>query len=654
MAEVEASSVKPTPDALVGLDRVLHTSPWRVKIRRLLVVAVHVALWGGGLWLALKLRFDGNIPSEYLDALPHAVALLVISRAIAFYTLGLFHGLWRYAGVSELERLVFGTTFGTVAFAGLTTWWVTQGRMPRSVYVGEWLLAIMLLGGTRLLTRRLWERRFGQSAARTRTLLIGAGNAGESLLRDILRLRESTWAVMGFLDDDPTKRGALIHGVRVLGPASEEMLSKTIRRLEVELVILAIPAASGDRVREITGICRRLNVEVKTTPNLPERIGGAFKLSSLRQVEISDLLRRDPVQLDVDQVAQFIQGKTVLITGAGGSIGSELARQSLRFAPQQLVLFDHDENALFYIERELAKLAGHGSIRAVVGDICDPARVDWTFREFQPAVVLHAAAHKHVPLMEANPCEAVKNNVFGSLTLARAARLHGVESFVLISTDKAVKPSSVMGATKRVSEIAVESFARQGSTRYIAVRFGNVLGSAGSVVPVFQSQISSGGPVTVTHPEMCRYFMTIPEASQLVLQAGALGGTGEIFLLDMGQPVKIVDLARDLIELSGLQPDVDIPIEFTGLRPGEKLVEELLTPEEGCDRTTHPKIMIGRIEKPRPEAFQDQLEKLREAAYANDPGAVRRVLGEIVPDGTLLGGHKDVRDMEPAQQSTAA
>jgi len=373
---------------------------------------------------------------------------------------------------------------------------------------------------------------------------------------------------------------------------------------------------------------------VRTVPSIAERIQD-FSLATVREVAIEDLLRRAPVSLDVDQVEHFITGRTILVTGAGGSIGSELCRQALRFKPGRLLLLDHSENGLYFIERELRERFPGASLTPVVCDITDRGRLDAIFRRYRPAVVIHAAAHKHVPMMEANSPEAVKNNVFGTIAVADAAHAAGADTFVMISTDKAVNPTSIMGSTKRVAEMAIQARAETSSTRYVAVRFGNVLGSAGSVVPLFREQIARGGPVTVTHPEMRRYFMTIPEATQLVLQAGALGAHSEIFLLDMGEPVKIVDLARDMIELSGLTPDVDIKIELTGLRPGEKLFEELLLDDERYARTPHPKIHVGRIQPVPRERLERGLAALRASAEASDDAAIRRCLSELVPEATL-------------------
>jgi FlaA1/EpsC-like NDP-sugar epimerase len=614
------------------LDKALNTG-W---LRRGAVVGAHVLLWAIAFGLALELRFDGDIPEPYRTTWLPAVAVLLFVRVLAFRLTGLFHGLWRYAGMPELKSILRSTTAGTVAFIGAGAM-VHRLQMPRSIYVGEWLASIVLIGGVRFIIRIARERSPAQPNPNAiRTLIVGLGDAGESLLRDVQRAPDGKWEIVGFLDDDPLKQDALVRGVRVVGRADDQTLTSVISRLGVGLVVLAISQA-GKRTREILRVCRQLNVQTKTIPTLAGRLEGALSFSALREIAIDDLLRREAVQLDVERVSGFLERRTLLITGGGGSIGSELARQVLRFGPAKLILFEHDENALFHIERELRQMYGDANIVPVIGDICDAGRVEQIFKRYRPEVVFHAAAHKHVPMMEANACEAIKNNVFGTLVVADAARAHGADAFVMISTDKAVNPTSVMGATKRVAEMVLQSRSDQEGTRLVAVRFGNVLGSAGSVVPLFREQIAKGGPVTVTHPEMRRYFMTIPEAAQLVLQAGAQGNGGEIFLLDMGEPVRIVDLAKDLIELSGLRPEVDIPIQFTGLRPGEKLFEELLLSDEAYDKTPHPKIVVGRIQPRSRDLLQRGLVSLRHAAELADDKRARIVLSELVPEASLSG-----------------
>jgi len=603
----------------------------RKAIRWIVVLGLHDALWAGSLFTALLLRFDGAVPARWLRAGELALIPLLCSRTVVFHLLGLFRVLSRYAGVTELRRVIAATTLTSGGLYALSS--ISDFRLPRSVYVVDWLGAIVSIGGLHLAVRIAGEWRRCKAQG-TRTLIIGAGDAAESLLRDVQRTLDGRWEVVGLLDDDPLKAGILVHGVPVVGPIDEPTLAKVIAGSGAGLVVIADARVDGARTREIARVCRRLQVQLKIIPSVPQSMDGGSSVSSLRGVEMEDLLRREPVRLDATAVSQFLQGKRVLITGAGGSIGSELARQTLRFSPAQIFLLDHDENALFFVERELRSAHPNSVIHPLIADITDRARVNEIFRRFGPEVVFHAAAHKHVPMMECNPCEAVKNNVFGSMVLYDAAELFHAGAFVLISSDKAVNPTSVMGATKRVAEMVLQSRSRSSTTRCAAVRFGNVLDSAGSVLPLFREQIAKGGPLTVTHPEMTRYFMTIPEATQLVLQAGALGGTGQIFVLDMGQPIRIIDLARDFIELSGLRPDLDIEIEFTGLRPGEKLFEELLLDGESYDKTPHPKIKVGHVQPPG-TGLLERLTALRAAAVAGDEPDVRRLLAALVPEATL-------------------
>ena len=628
----------PTPDAWHS--RLLAVTP----LRRAGVVVLHAALWAGAFVLALKMRFDGSVPDDYRQLAVQTIALIVALRLIAFLLLDLFGGVWRYAGFPELEKIVAGTTLGSLSALFVETA-LLQRQSPRSVYLGEWMASIVLAGGARMVLRSILQRRQRrQSGARVRTLIVGAGDAGESFLRDVQRMRDGAgWSVEGFLDDDPAKRGSSIRGVKVLGSAGAASIAEHVRAREIQLVVVAMPTATGRRMREVVQACRAAGVQVKTVPALADIIGANASWSSIREIDIDDLLRRDPVQLDVAEIEDLVRAKVVLVTGAGGSIGSELCRQLLRFSPALLLLLDHDENALFQIDRELGRSFPDARVEALIGDITDAARIDDIFAGYRPAVVLHAAAHKHVAMMESNPCEAVKNNVFGTALVATAADRHGASTFVLISTDKAVRPTSVMGCTKRITEMVIQRHAEASRTRFVAVRFGNVLGSAGSVVPIFQEQIRRGGPVTVTHPEVSRYFMTIPEASQLVLQAATIGDSGEILMLDMGEPVKILDLAQDLIELSGLRAGVDVEVEFTGLKPGEKLSEDLLLESESYDRTSHPKIVVGRIAPVAGAALDSGLHRLRHAAAEGSARKTREALSAIVPEAQLA------EQLEPAR-----
>jgi FlaA1/EpsC-like NDP-sugar epimerase len=595
------------------LEKLFFTNP---NVRRAVIVFAHFSLWTASFLLALELRFDGNIDPHFQSVVPQALMMLLGVRAITFGYAKLFKGMWRYAGFPELKSIVYATTIGSLGFT-LTGLMIPSWHMPRSVYVGEYLASIVFVGGLRLGLRLVRERERGKIREDAiPTLIVGAGDAGESILRDIQRAAAtSRWAIVGFLDDNTYKHGSTLRSVPILGAPDETTIRNAVSLRDVALVVLAIPHGDGKRIREILSICQAQKIKTKILPH--DRIDGG-NLGKIRDIAIEDLLPRDEISLDVEQVANFVADRVVLVTGGGGSIGSELCRQILRFKPSKLLVLDHDENALYEINRELCGAFADLKIpiEPLMGDITDERRIHAIFSRHRPAVVFHAAAHKHVPMMEANPCESVKNNVLGTEMVAKAAAFHNAEAFVLISTDKAVNPTSVMGATKRVAEMILQRIAATSKTR-------------------FKEQIAKGGPITVTHPDVCRYFMTIPEAAQLVMQAGALGGTGEIFVLDMGQPVKIVNLARDLIELSGLRPDVDIAIEFSGLRPGEKLFEELLLDGEAFTKTPHPKIMVGKIQPTAESIFLTAMETLRIRAAHGEEETCRALLAELVPESTL-------------------
>ncbi|MEZ4460984.1 MAG: nucleoside-diphosphate sugar epimerase/dehydratase [bacterium] len=497
------------------------------------------------------------------------------------------------------------------------------------MYILDYGISLFLIAAARGSLRLLREaiRTTAPTTAKTRPLVIlGAGDTGETLLREITKNRNLPYKAVGFLDDDPYKRGLRIHGVPVLGPVS--LLSEIVQKHRVEEVIIAMPSASREQLRRVVDLSKSIGVKTRILPAVEAILEGHVSLNALREVSIDDLLGREPVKLDTGAIGRFIEGQTVLVTGAGGSIGSEICRQVLRFGPARLVMVERAETPLFFIHRELA-----GSIEEVepiIADVGDRDRMRKVFQAHKPAVVIHAAAYKHVPLMEQYPCQAVLNNVRGTQNVADLAAEYGCKNFILVSTDKAVNPTSVMGATKRVTELYVLSLNSRFETHYCAVRFGNVLGSNGSVVPIFTEQLKRGGPITVTHPEMTRYFMTIPEASQLVLQAAANGKGGELFILDMGEPVRIADLARDMIRLSGLSEN-EVEIVFTGVRPGEKLFEELTLDEERVDKTRHEKIFIGRTADAELNLLKDHLPPLLEAAADDDDLRVRAELKAIIP-----------------------
>ncbi len=490
---------------------------------------------------------------------------------------------------------------------------------------------IMLLSGIRMVVRLYHEEFFAETRGTARRfLIVGAGNAGEALLREMMRRKDTQYEVVGFIDDDPAKQGSEIHGIPVLGGVDQ--LPQICRKQAVDEIAIAIPSANRKQLRRVVQVCQGTKIRFSTVPSLTDIASGKLRVSQMRDVEINDLLGREEIQLDMEQIRSFLANKVILVTGAGGSIGSEMCRQVCAFGPKQLLLLEQAENPLFFIERELNQKFSKVSLTPVIADITDKIRIEQFFADYRPQVVIHAAAHKHVPLMEQNPGEAIKNNVIGTRTIADAANAYGAECFVMISTDKAVNPTSIMGSSKRVAEMYIQDLNKTSKTHYVTVRFGNVLGSNGSVVPIFKQQIAAGGPVTVTHPDMRRYFMTIPEASQLVLQAAAMGEGGEIFVLDMGEPVKIVDLARELITLSGFRPGDDIEIEFSGLRPGEKLFEELSIEGENMLPTKHPKIAVWKnIPKDR-QTLRIGIEKLLEVAHTQNRSQIIDTLRELVPE----------------------
>ncbi len=563
-----------------------------------MLILCDVACFLASIALAFMLRFEFRpvraLP--YLGVLLPRLPALIAVRLACYNGLALYNRLWQFASVRELVAIAEAGTLASIADYVLLHV-VTEGGFPRSVTLLMWMLNIVLSGAVRLLARlrREWlvTAKVDWPASRLlRTLIVGAGEAGIAVARELRTHPELGCEPVGFIDDDPSKHGYMLSGLRVLGP--RENLGAFVKRDDVDEVIIAMPSAPGRVVREIVRACEGLGVRVRTLPGIYELIDGVVDVSRIRDVQIEDLLRREEVKIDLDKIGGYLSDRRVLVTGAGGSIGQELCRQIARFSPRRLVLLGHAENDIYDIQLELQETHPALSTAPVVADIRDSMRMDSVFAYHEPEVVFHAAAHKHVPLMEMHPEEAISNNVFGTWNLARLADRYRASRFVLISTDKAVNPASIMGCTKRAAEMLIQALDRQSETRFMAVRFGNVLGSRGSVIPLFKRQIARGGPITVTHPDMMRYFMTIPEAVQLVIQAAAMGEGGEVFVLDMGEPVKIVDLARDLVRLSGLDPDKDVEVVFTGVRPGEKLFEELLTAEEGTAATEHERIFVAK------------------------------------------------------------
>lgn len=542
--------------------------------------------------LAYMFRFNLEIPYEHIKGMFYAMLWVVPGQAFIFWRFGLYRGIWRYASLPDIQRIVFAVGTSALVVTVVLYMFRVPFVVPRSVLLLDPILLVMFMGGSRLAYRGWKENRlYGLLSMQGEpVLVVGAGDTASNLVKELARSRQ--WRVVGLLDDDAKKHERLIQGVRILGRIDQ--LPQFAREMNVAHVILAMPSANHSARRRVVTLCAEAEVKPLTVPAFDDLMSGKVTVSEIRNVELDDLLGREPVQLDDAGMHQLLTDKVVMVTGAGGSIGSELCRQIAKFKPSVLVLFEQSEYALYAIEQEFYERIPGVTVRCLIGDVKDIARVRQVMFEWKPVVVFHAAAYKHVPLMEnANAWEAVRNNVYGTYVVASAARDAEAEEFVLISTDKAVNPTNVMGTTKRLAEMVCQSVQREAGTRFVMVRFGNVLGSTGSVIPKFREQIAKGGPVTVTHPEITRYFMSIPEAAQLVMQAGLMGKGGEIMVLDMGEPVKITDLARDMIRLSGYSED-DIKIEFTGLRPGEKLYEELLADDEHTLPTPHSKLRIAR------------------------------------------------------------
>jgi FlaA1/EpsC-like NDP-sugar epimerase len=541
-------------------------------------------------WYAAYLfRFNFDLPLDHQSLMLQALWVVLPLQAIAFVSFGLYRGTWRFASVPDLKRILLTVAFAAVVLVAMLFMLSTSLRVPRSVLILDPILLLLMMGGSRFAFRAIKEHQlFGEHLVRGEPVIIfGAGTAAISLLKDLSQNKE--WRVVGLLDDDETMHGREILGVRVQGAISS--LPKVAARFRVRHAIIAMPSAAPKERRRALDLANQLDLEVLTVPSIDDLMSGRLNISQIRRVDVEDLLGRDAVDLDNSGLQELIQGHAVLVSGAGGSIGSELCRQIVKFKPSALICLDISEYALYQLEQALSGTST--PLVYVVGDVKNVARLDQLLTRHQPKVVFHAAAYKHVPLMEnENVSEAFNNNVLGTYTLAKASKAAGVDKFVLVSTDKAVNPTNVMGATKRLAEMVCQGLQEAKGTKFLMVRFGNVLGSSGSVIPKFREQIKAGGPITVTHPEITRYFMSIPEAAQLVMQASLMGAGGEIFVLDMGQPVRIVDLARDMIKLSGLQED-EIAIEFSGLRPGEKLYEELLADDERTVPTPHEKLRIA-------------------------------------------------------------
>ncbi|CAI8737785.1 O-antigen biosynthesis protein WbqV [Methylococcus capsulatus] len=600
------------------------------KLRSRTVIFLHDLLmvplaWFGAYWLRFNLS---EVPEPHLSVAIKWLPLVAVIQGAVFRLFGLYRGIWRFASMPDLLRIAKASASGIVLIVAALFFLERLDAVPRSVIPLYTLLLVLFLSTPRALYR-MWKDRSVHLMNGRRALIVGAGKAGETLVRDLLRSSESAFAPVAFVDDDPHKRGWEIHGVRVRG--SCDRIPALAEELDIEAILIAMPSAGDRDMRRIVEICETTGLPFLTLPSVQEMWGGRVS-DALRDVSIEDLLGRAPVRLDSAELAGYLDGKCIMVTGGGGSIGSELCKQIARFSPGRLVVFEHCEFNLYRVELELRQAFPDMAIHAVLGDVTDAASVRRAIDVHKPAIIFHAAAYKHVPLLQQQVREAVFNNVIGTRTVAEVAVEHGVGEFVLISTDKAVNPTNVMGATKRAAELVVQSYNGHTATRFITVRFGNVLGSAGSVVPLFREQIRNGGPVTVTHPEVTRFFMTIPEACQLIMKAAATGQGGEVFVLDMGEAVRIGYLAEQMIRLSGKRPGTDIAIEYVGLRPGEKMHEELFLGFEKLQPTSHAKLMLAQAPPCDRSLVAARIAAMEAACRSFDQDGVFRELCHLVPE----------------------
>ena len=604
----------------------------QLLVRRIFLVITDIILINGSVFLSLIMRFEINIasvPEEYIQKYIVNVIPFTIVTLIIFWCFRMYHSLWQYASIAELYKIVEACVVAELAHLCVTSFmgWM----LPRSCYFTSGVFLIVAMSASRFMYRLLRQliNEYRHTSEQLKIMIIGAGEATSVLMREISNSRYlDNSKVVCIIDDDLGKVGKYIRGVKIVG--TRDHIKEYARYYDIDEIIFAIPSASTKDKREILNICKETSCNLKILPGVYQMVDGEINIKDLRNVDVLDLLGRDPVKVDIESIMGYVKDKTVLVTGGGGSIGSELCRQLVSHKPKCLVIFDIYENNAYDIQQELKIKYPDANVVTLIGSIRNTSRLESVFEQYKPDIVYHAAAHKHVPLMEVSPNEAIKNNVVGTWNVAKMADKYGVKKFVMISTDKAVNPTNVMGATKRICEMIIQSFNEKSKTDFVAVRFGNVLGSNGSVIPLFKRQIEAGGPVTVTHPDIIRYFMTIPEAVSLVLQAGAYAKGGEIFILDMGEPVKIDDLAKNLIRLSGYTLGVVMEIKYTGLRPGEKLYEELLMNEEGMQDTDNKLIHIGRPIEFDKEHFYEKLEELKEMAYAEDSADIRKKIMEVV------------------------
>jgi FlaA1/EpsC-like NDP-sugar epimerase len=613
-----------------------------LRFRKPLIILTHTFVFAASLMLSFLLIHNMKFKEAWLNLYPPLILFFLIIKLPVFGLFKQYRGWWRYVGISDLLGIARASLTSTIIIIIV---WFSLGYMnfardylpvgmeepAEGVCMADLFATIFLLASLRMVIRLYYEASQTVEIGRLkRFLIIGAGNAGEALIREIHRMPVVQYEVIGLIDDNPAKIGTHIHGIPVIGTV--EQLPQICSEQKIDEIAIAMPSASHKQLRRVVQVCEGTKIRFRTVPSITDIASGKFRVSQIRDIDINDLLGREAVQLELTSIETFIKDKVILVTGAGGSIGSEMCRQVCHFKPKLLLLVEQAENPLFYIERELQKDFPSVHIEPLICNITDQVYVEQIFKKYNPEVVIHAAAHKHVPLMELNPSQAIKNNVAGTKIVADAADKFGTLNFVMISTDKAVNPTSVMGSSKRIAEMYIQDLSRTSKTHFVTVRFGNVLGSEGSVVPIFKKQIAEGGPVTVTHPEMKRYFMTIPEANQLVLQAATMGKGGEIFVLDMGEPVKIVDLARELITLSGFSPEEDIEIKFTNPRPGEKLFEELSIVGEDMQRTRHPKISIWKNIPIDRDKLRSGINELLEIANSQNHNQIFAKIKSLVPE----------------------
>ena len=613
-----------------------------LKHRRPIVVLVHISVFALSLFFSLCIMHNMNISRVWIktEFIPSFIFFSLI-KLVIFWLFGQYTGWWRYVSISDLFGIFSASIVSCITIA--VSWYMIMIVKPlhshlallenvnQGLMILDMIITIMALSALRLLIRLYHEDFKSQEAEdATKLLIAGAGDAGEALAREILKSKVRKYRLIGFVDDSPNKQKISIHGYSVQGTIND--IPALCSKYDVDEVAIAIPSAPRPQIKKIIRTCEDAKVKCVTVPSITDIASGRLSVTQMRDVEIADLLGRDEIQLDSENIRKFLNGKTILVTGAGGSIGSEMCRQICNFGPSTLLLLEQAENPLFFIDAELKKKYPSVVFKSIIADIIDRDRIENVFSTYSPEVIVHAAAHKHVPLMEANPGEAFKNNVMGTKNLADMSDKYGVTDFVMISTDKAVNPTSLMGSSKRIAEMYVQDLDRNSKTNFTTVRFGNVLGSNGSVIPIFKAQIAAGGPITVTHPDMTRYFMTIPEASQLVLQAASMGEGGEIFLLDMGEPVKIVDLARELIKLSGFTPDEEIKIEFSGIRPGEKLYEELSIEGENMVQTDHPKIAIWKTKQVDRKQLYEYMDELFSIVPTQDHLKIVKAVKKLIPE----------------------